>query len=74
MQILSVGVYLFHAERGKDRKTDMTETIVALRNFAHVPKKGQVKESLLNQKRDFIQIVSEAKIHDNILHNLVQQN
>jgi hypothetical protein len=28
---------LFHVERGTDRRTDMTELIVDLRNFANVP-------------------------------------
>jgi hypothetical protein len=34
MKIHSVGAKLFHA----DRKTDMTELIVAFRNFANAPK------------------------------------
>jgi hypothetical protein len=49
-----VGVGLFHAERGTDREADMTVIIVAVRNFAEVPEKGHLKESLVFEKRDLI--------------------
>jgi len=32
---------LLRADRQKDRRTDMTKTIVASRNFANVPKKAK---------------------------------
>ena len=33
---------MFHADRQTDRQTDMTELIVAFRNFAKTPKKGKL--------------------------------
>jgi hypothetical protein len=38
MNIRPVGAELFHADRWKDGRTDMTKLIVAFRNFANVPK------------------------------------
>jgi len=37
-----VRVEVFHADRQTDRQTDMTELIVAFRNFAKTPKKGKL--------------------------------
>jgi hypothetical protein len=47
MKICLVGDKLFHVDVGTgcrtDRQTDMTELIVALHNFANVPKKTPMK-------------------------------
>ena len=40
IKIRPVGPELFHAERRTDRQIDMTELIVAFRNFENVPRKG----------------------------------
>jgi hypothetical protein len=38
MKIRSVGAELFHADGRTDRQTDMTNLILAFRNFAKAPK------------------------------------
>jgi hypothetical protein len=40
MKISPVGAELFHAERRKDGRTEITEVIVAFRHFANAPKKA----------------------------------
>jgi len=37
MKISSVGIALFHADRRKDRRTDIRKLKVAFRNFANAP-------------------------------------
>jgi hypothetical protein len=42
MKIRPVGAVLFHADRRKDERTDMTKLIVASRNFAKEPSNRMV--------------------------------
>ena len=42
MKIHPVEAELFHADGRIDGQTDVTNLIVAFRNFANVPKKGKV--------------------------------
>ena len=39
MNMRSVGVEVFHTNRRRDRQTDMTKVIIALRNFVNAPEK-----------------------------------
>jgi hypothetical protein len=38
MKIRGVGAELFHADVQRDRQTDMTKLMVAVRNFENAPK------------------------------------
>ena len=37
MKVRLLGTEVFHADREKDRRADMTQLIVAFRNFANAP-------------------------------------
>jgi hypothetical protein len=41
MKIRPVGAELFHVDRQRDGRPDTTKLIIAFRNFAIAPKKGQ---------------------------------
>ena len=43
LKIRPEGAELFHADRGTDRRTDMTKLILAFRNFANPPKKRDLQ-------------------------------
>jgi len=45
MKIPPLGVRLSHADGQSNRRTDMSKLIVAIRNFANVPKNGPGKEA-----------------------------
>ena len=42
MKIHQVGAELFQADGSKDRQTDMTKLLVALRSFIKAPKSGKL--------------------------------
>jgi len=47
MKIHPMGAELFHADGRKDRQTDMTKLIVALRSFTKAPKSGKTAGALI---------------------------
>jgi hypothetical protein len=47
MKIRPAEAELFHADRQTDGQMDMTELIIAFRNFASAPKKGTAKSLFL---------------------------
>jgi hypothetical protein len=42
MKIRPVGAELFHSDGHKERQTDLTKLIVAIRNFANAPKSAEL--------------------------------
>ena len=47
MKIRTIGAVLFHADRWKKERTDMTQLIVAFRNFANAPKNIELRRKWL---------------------------
>jgi len=47
MKFHPMGAELFHADGRKDRQTDMTKLIVALRNFTKAPKSTKTAGALI---------------------------
>ena len=48
IKIRPVGAELFHADRGTDRRTDMTKLIFAFRNIANAPKNLLVSTQVMS--------------------------
>jgi len=47
MKICALGAELIHEGERTDRQTDMTEVIVALRNFSNTPKNSNIKKEFI---------------------------
>jgi hypothetical protein len=50
MKIRPVGVVSFHADKQTNRKTDVTELIIALRNSATTPLKAGVLHTVVGRR------------------------
>jgi len=64
---------LFHADRRKDGRADMTKLIVAFRNFANASKKGLIYRTVLwTSLRD--SFVEEEKVSKNRIIEITERS